>query len=207
MLVARLRQMAEYPHRLLVVTAALSQVKSPYAAPGRLHHGKVPGLRNDRSAVRHCCPGATVCSSEPTSDSSRDRRSLHCPVLHLELLLQTFDLLRLHQDLGTLRFDLRPLTFKHVEPRTGARTAPSDRLPLLHKSANDIGCRGSISDQRQAGYDLIRAFHQQQRLPDLLGRIRSGRSAAAHHGTRIFTRDVASDAARDGGTLPNDCVR
>ena len=28
--VARLRQMAECPHRLLVVTAALSQVKSPY---------------------------------------------------------------------------------------------------------------------------------------------------------------------------------
>jgi ERCC4-type nuclease len=28
--VARLRQMAEYPHRLLLVTAALSQVKSPY---------------------------------------------------------------------------------------------------------------------------------------------------------------------------------
>ncbi len=28
--VARLRQMAEYPHRLLVVSAALSQVKSPY---------------------------------------------------------------------------------------------------------------------------------------------------------------------------------
>jgi len=29
--VARLRQMAEYPHRLLVVSAALSQVKSPYS--------------------------------------------------------------------------------------------------------------------------------------------------------------------------------
>ncbi len=28
--IARLRQMAEYPHRLLVITAALSQVKSPY---------------------------------------------------------------------------------------------------------------------------------------------------------------------------------
>ncbi len=28
--VARLRQMAEYPHCLLVVSAALSQVKSPY---------------------------------------------------------------------------------------------------------------------------------------------------------------------------------
>src|ERR1017187_8946389 len=28
--VARLRQMSEYPHRLLVVTAASSQVKSPY---------------------------------------------------------------------------------------------------------------------------------------------------------------------------------
>ena len=29
--VARLRQMSTYPHRLLVITAALSQVKSPYA--------------------------------------------------------------------------------------------------------------------------------------------------------------------------------
>jgi ERCC4-type nuclease len=28
--VTRLRQMAKYPHRLLVVTAAFSQVKSPY---------------------------------------------------------------------------------------------------------------------------------------------------------------------------------
>ena len=29
--VERLRQMSQYPHRLLVITAALSQVKSPYA--------------------------------------------------------------------------------------------------------------------------------------------------------------------------------
>ena len=30
MFVDRLRQMAGYPHRLLVITAALSQIKSPY---------------------------------------------------------------------------------------------------------------------------------------------------------------------------------
>jgi ERCC4-type nuclease len=37
-LVRRLRLMARYPHRLLVITAALSQVKSPYggANPNRI---------------------------------------------------------------------------------------------------------------------------------------------------------------------------
>lgn len=46
--VQRLRQMSQYPHRLLVVTAALSQVKSPYphskANPNRITQSLVAAL-------------------------------------------------------------------------------------------------------------------------------------------------------------------
>jgi hypothetical protein len=40
--VAHLQRMAEYPHRLLVVTAALSQVKSPYPLIAVLAGLRVP---------------------------------------------------------------------------------------------------------------------------------------------------------------------
>jgi ERCC4-type nuclease len=57
--VARLRQMAEYPHRLLVVTAALSQLKSPYphsaVNPNQITQSLIAvlaGLRYRLSALR-----------------------------------------------------------------------------------------------------------------------------------------------------------
>src|ERR1700677_4900652 len=56
-------------------------------------------------------------------------------------------------------------------------------------------------------YDLIRAFYYQQWMQDLLGRIGSGRSAAAYYGARVFVGDVASNTSRDGETLSGHRVR
>jgi hypothetical protein len=53
--VARLRQMAEYPHRLLVVSAALSQVKSPLSAFGRQSQPDYPIINR-----RACRTAGTV---------------------------------------------------------------------------------------------------------------------------------------------------